>query len=90
MLTIGLLPYIESAFNVTTSLTLMELCDPNTPLQRALMQKAPGTYQHSLQVANLAEAAALRIAPTRSSCAQQHIITTSARSSGRSFSLKIR
>ena len=61
VLTIGLLPYIESAFNVTTSLTLMELCDPNTPLQRALMQKAPGTYQHSLQVANLAEAAALRI-----------------------------
>ena len=61
VLTIGLLPYLESAFNVTTSLTLMELCDPNTPLQRALMQKAPGTYQHSLQVANLAEAAALRI-----------------------------
>ncbi len=61
VLTIGLLPYIESAFNVTTSLTLMELCDPNTPLQRALMQKATGTYQHSLMVANLAEAAALRI-----------------------------
>ena len=61
MLTIGVLPYIESAFNVTTSLTLMELCDPNTPLQRELMKKAPGTYQHSLMVANLAEAAALRI-----------------------------
>lgn len=61
VLTIGILPYIESAFNVTTSLTLMELCDPNTPLQRALMQKATGTYQHSLMVANLAEAAALRI-----------------------------
>lgn len=61
VLTVGLLPYIESAFNITTSLTLMELCDPNTPLQRALMQKAAGTYQHSLMVANLAEAAALRI-----------------------------
>lgn len=61
VLTIGLLPYIESAFNITTSLTLMELCDPNTPLQRALMQKAAGTYQHSLMVANLAEAAALRV-----------------------------
>lgn len=61
VLTIGILPYIESAFNVTTSLTLMELCDPNTPLQRTLMQKATGTYQHSLMVANLAEAAALRI-----------------------------
>lgn len=61
VLTIGVLPYIESAFNVTTSLTLMELCDPNTPLQRTLMQEAPGTYQHSLQVANLAEAAALRV-----------------------------
>ena len=61
MLTIGLLPYLETAFNVTTSLTLMELCDPNTPLQRDLMNKAAGTYQHSLMVANLAEAAALRI-----------------------------
>ncbi len=61
MLTIGLLPYLETAFNLTTSLTLMELCDPNTPLQRDLMNKAAGTYQHSLMVANLAEAAALRI-----------------------------
>ena len=61
MLTIGLLPYLETAFNVTTSLTLIELCDPNTPLQRDLMNKATGTYQHSLMVANLAEAAALRI-----------------------------
>lgn len=61
ILTVGILPYIESAFNVTTSLTLMELCDPNTPLQRELMRKAPGTFQHSLMVANLAEAAAMRI-----------------------------
>lgn len=61
MLTIGLLPYLENAFNITTSLSLMELCDPNTPLQRLLMNKAPGTYQHSLMVANLAEAAALRV-----------------------------
>lgn len=61
ILTIGFLPYIERAYNMTTSLTLQELCDPNMPLQRALMHKAPGTYQHSLMVANLAEAAALRI-----------------------------
>lgn len=61
LLTIGVLPYLESAFKVTTSLTLMELCDPNTPLQRELMRKCPGTFQHSLMVANLAEAAALRI-----------------------------
>lgn len=61
ILTMGFLPYIERAYNMTTSLTLQELCDPNMPLQRALMHKAPGTYQHSLMVANLAEAAALRI-----------------------------
>lgn len=61
MLPLGLLPYIERFFDVTTSMTLMELCDPDMPLQRALMQRAPGTYQHSLMVANLAEAAALRI-----------------------------
>lgn len=61
VLPLGLIPYIERFFDVTTSMTLMELCDPDMPLQRALMQKAPGTYQHSLMVANLAEAAALRI-----------------------------
>lgn len=61
MLTLGILPYLERYFDVVTSMSLIELCDPNTPVLRDLMQKAPGTYQHSLMVANLAEAAALRV-----------------------------
>lgn len=61
VLTIGLLPLFESVFQVTTSLTLLELADPSNPLLRRLMQEAPGTYHHSLFVANLAENAALAI-----------------------------
>ncbi len=55
---IGLLPYLESAFGVTTAITLLELSDPNRPLLRELLRKAPGTYYHSMMVCNLAEAAA--------------------------------
>jgi len=53
-----LLPLLERAFNVTTGLTLMELRDPKQPLLRELQQRAPGTYNHSLNVAAIAEAAA--------------------------------
>ncbi len=53
-----ILPQIERAFNVTTGLTLMELRDPKQPLLRELQQRAPGTYNHSLNVAAIAEAAA--------------------------------
>lgn len=45
-------------FNLPTSLKLVELSHPNQPLLQLLLRKAPGTYQHSLQVANLAEQAA--------------------------------
>jgi len=55
---IGLLPYLESSFGVTTAITLLELSDPNRPLLRELLRKAPGTYYHSMMVCNLAEAAA--------------------------------
>lgn len=55
---IGLLPYLESGFGVTTAITLLELSDPNRPLLRELLRKAPGTYYHSMMVCNLAEAAA--------------------------------
>lgn len=55
---IGLLPFIESAFKITTSIRLLELANPNqTPLKRLLLE-APGTYHHSIMVGNLAEAAA--------------------------------
>ncbi len=48
-------------FDVTTSLQLIELTRPDHPLLRFILRNAPGTYQHSLQVANLAEQAAERI-----------------------------
>ena len=49
---------IERVFDVTTDLTLLELSDTNRPLLKELSLRAPGTFNHSLQVANLAEAAA--------------------------------
>ncbi|MGB4213769.1 MAG: HDIG domain-containing metalloprotein [Dethiobacteria bacterium] len=58
IIAIGLLPYLESAFGVTTSITLLELSNPHHPLLRQLQTKAPGTYYHSMMVCNLAEAAA--------------------------------
>ncbi len=54
----GLLPAIEAVFKVTTSMTLKELNDASHPLLRRLAEAAPGTYQHSLRLADLAESAA--------------------------------
>ncbi|WP_020402419.1 HD family phosphohydrolase [Gracilimonas tropica] len=51
----------EKVFGVTTDFTLIELGDTNQPLLKELMNKAPGTFHHSLQVANLSEAAASAI-----------------------------
>jgi putative nucleotidyltransferase with HDIG domain len=48
-------------FDITTSLQLIELARPDHPLLRYILRNAPGTYQHSLQVSNLAEQAAERI-----------------------------
>ena len=48
-------------FDITTSLQLIELSRPNHPLLQFILRNAPGTYQHSLQVANLVEHAAERI-----------------------------
>lgn len=48
-------------FNLPTSLKLSDLAQPNQPLLQRLLREAPGTYQHSLQVANLSEQAALMI-----------------------------
>jgi putative nucleotidyltransferase with HDIG domain len=55
---LGILPFIERAFRITTSMTLLELADSGQPLLRRLAMEAPGTYNHSLQVATIAEAAA--------------------------------
>lgn len=58
VLTIGTLPFWETAFGITTPLKLLELANPNQPLLKRMLVEAPGTYHHSLLVANLAEAAA--------------------------------
>ena len=54
----GALPVFESLFRVTTDISWLELADLNHPLLKRMMIEAPGTYQHSLVVANLAESAA--------------------------------
>ena len=51
----------EKLFGFISDFTLLELCDLNSPLLRQLSQKVPGTFQHSLQVANLAEEACYKI-----------------------------
>jgi putative nucleotidyltransferase with HDIG domain len=61
ILTIGLLPIFESIFDVSTDITLLELSDLNRPLLKRLALEAPGTYHHSIIVANLAETAAKAI-----------------------------
>ena len=53
-----LLPSSNSIFNVQTDLSLLELGDPAHPLLQELVRRAPGTYNHSITVASLAEAAA--------------------------------
>ena len=53
-----LLPFVEKAFGVQTDLSLLELGDASHPLLRRLAQRAPGTYNHSINVASIAEAAA--------------------------------
>lgn len=54
----GMLQFIERAFKVTTAMTLKDLNDASHPLLQRLAQEAAGTYQHSLRIADMAEAAA--------------------------------
>ena len=61
LLAYPLIPLLERFFGFTSSISLMELSDMNRPLLRKLALDAPGTLQHSLQVANLSEAAATAI-----------------------------
>ncbi|HOQ67391.1 MAG TPA: HDIG domain-containing protein [Candidatus Atribacteria bacterium] len=61
VIALGGIILLESAFHVTSDLRLMELLNPTHPLLKRLLLEAPGTYSHSLMVANLAEAAAERI-----------------------------
>ena len=54
----GLIPFLENAFKVVTMFGLSELGDYNQPLLKKLHEVAPGTFEHSLRVSNLAESAA--------------------------------
>ncbi len=58
MISLAIMPYLEAWFGITTHQSLLELSNLSHPLLKKLMINAPGTYQHSLMVANLAEAAA--------------------------------
>jgi cyclic-di-AMP phosphodiesterase PgpH len=58
ILALGASPYLERLFDVITPVRLSELANPNRPLLKRLATEAPGTFQHTLFVANLAEAAA--------------------------------
>ncbi|WP_245807717.1 HD family phosphohydrolase [Halobacillus massiliensis] len=57
ILTFGLLPVIESSFGILSDNKLLQLSNPNHPLLRKILTEAPGTYHHSVMVANLSEAA---------------------------------
>ena len=61
IIVLGTLPLFESLFGIITSYGLKELADHNQPLLKRLQMEAPGTYHHSLLVANLCEAAATAV-----------------------------
>ncbi|MCM3179905.1 cyclic-di-AMP phosphodiesterase PgpH [Cytobacillus horneckiae] len=57
VLTIGFLPFFESGFGMLSAMKLIELSNPNHPLLRKILTEAPGTYHHSVMVANLSDSA---------------------------------
>ena len=57
ILAIGLLPFLEMTFGILAPTRLLELLNPTHPLLKKLLVEAPGTYHHSMMVANLAETA---------------------------------
>ncbi|MDR2110374.1 MAG: HDIG domain-containing protein [Spirochaetaceae bacterium] len=61
MLVLGCLPLMEHALNAATTFRLIELADLNSPVLKRLFTAAPGTYSHSIMVANLAESACQEI-----------------------------
>ena len=64
----GILPIFENFFRITTDISWLEASDLNHPLLRRMTIEAPGTYHHSLVVANLAEAAAEAIGANGTLC----------------------
>jgi putative nucleotidyltransferase with HDIG domain len=61
ILTAGIVPLVEIAFDYTTDITLLEFAHLDRPIMRRLMIEAPGTYHHSVIVGSLVEAAAAEI-----------------------------
>ena len=57
VLTIGILPFFEVGFGMLSTMKLLELSNPNHPLLRKILMETPGTYHHSVMVANLSESA---------------------------------
>src|SRR5690625_2506007 len=57
VLTIGLLPFFETGLGILTDIKLLQLSSPNQPLLKKILTEAPGTYHHSVMVANLSETA---------------------------------
>ena len=58
ILSFGLVPLFESSFGITTDYSLIELLDYDQPLQKRLIEEAPGTHTHSIKVGTLAESSA--------------------------------
>jgi len=57
VLTIGLLPFFETGLGILSDTKLLHLSNPNQPLLKKLLTEAPGTYHHSVMVANISETA---------------------------------
>ena len=57
VLTIGFIPFFEAGFGILSTMKLIELANPNHPLLKKILTEAPGTYHHSVMVANLADRA---------------------------------
>ncbi len=68
MVVSGILPILESIFGITTALSWLEMADLNHPLMKRMTLEAPGTYHHSLVLANLSEAAADAIGANGTKC----------------------
>lgn len=64
----AILPLVEGAFQITTTISWIELADLNHPLLQQMTMEAPGTYHHSLLVANLAESGAKAIGLDATAC----------------------
>jgi hypothetical protein len=61
IITVGVLPYMESFFSIVTNIKLLELSDFTQPILKKMLIEAPGTYHHSIVVGNLAETASREI-----------------------------